>query len=90
MEPLIEGTKYARQCSVTNKPMNEGWVIEGAGMYFKNEQDVREWVQENWSQTLEEAFEEDEQEDESNVYWTQWEEDDYQYTVKNGKLIEIQ
>lgn len=85
---MIEGQKFARKCSVTGEGMDEGWVFRDGDMYFINKDDVVFHVQTLGYNTLEEAYDKDE------IYWTSWyvedpKEDDHQYIVKNGELVEI-
>ena len=83
---MIEGEKFARKCSVTGKGINEGWVLNDGIMYFSEERDALKCVQEIGYTTLKKAYEKEE------MYWTDWYgcEDDYQYIVKNGELVEIE
>ncbi len=36
--------KYARQCSVTEEGMNEGWVAYDGEYYFKYAKDAVDWI----------------------------------------------
>lgn len=85
---MIEGQKFARKCSVTGEGMDEGWVFRDGWMYFSNQEDALKYVQEMGYDSLNEAYNNDE------IYWTSWYiedplEEDYQYIVKNGELVEI-
>ena len=77
--------KFARQCSVTGEGMNQGWVIEDGWVYAKYEKDALKLLIEMGYKSIEDAYESD------NCYWTEWEdEDDYQYQLIDGKLVEIE
>lgn len=84
-EPFEEGEKVARKCSVTGEGMNEGWVANDGDEYFKYEEDAIAWCKQNLKKSLKKAY------DEGEIYWTEWDvEDDAQYIVKNGKVVEIE
>ena len=74
--------KFARQCSVTGEPMNEGWCFGDGCDYAKYETDAIKLAKDYGYDSLEEAY------DDECCYWTEWE-DDYQYELVNGELIEI-
>lgn len=79
-----EGPKYARKCSITGEGMNEGWVFGDGEEYAKYEKDALNLLKEYWYDSLEDAYKN------NAVYWTCWEdEDDYQYQMIDGQLIEI-
>jgi hypothetical protein len=85
----VEGEKYARKCDITGEGMNEGWVVNGCEVYIKHESDAIEYCKTHWNQTLDEAYEDNEW-GTDGFYWTSWEDqDDYQYIVKNGALIDF-
>jgi hypothetical protein len=76
--------KYARQCSATLEGMNEGYCFGDGEYYAKHEADALKYAQSIGYKTLEEAYDDD------AYYWTEWEdEDDFQYEVIDGKLVEI-
>jgi len=82
---LPEGEKFARKCDATGEPMNEGWCIGDGEYYAKYEKDVLIELSKRGYASLSSAYEDD------VCYWTEWEdEDDYQYVVKDGKLVEIE
>jgi hypothetical protein len=84
-EPLVEGTKYARQCDETLEGMNEGYCFNDGTAYFKYEKDAEKYAKKIGYESLQEAY------DEEEYYYTQWEVPaDAQYIVKNGKLVEIE
>ena len=77
--------KFARQCSVTGEGMNQGWVIEDGWAYAKYEKDALKLLIDMGYKSIEDAYQSD------NCYWTEWEdEDDYQYQLIDGKLVEIE
>lgn len=83
-------TLYARCCSVTGEGMNSGWVLNDGEEYFKYESDAATAVRAIYGydmtneQALEQAY------DDEILYWTEWEdEDDYEYQLVDGELIEI-
>jgi len=83
--------KYARECSITNEPMNEGWIDEGAlgYLYFKYEKDVVKHIQQLMEQD-DETYEWISSTDDIleigfkhyNIYWTEWEEDRFSLEYK--------
>ena len=81
---LVEGTKYARKCSVTGEGMNSGYCIGDGDEYAKNLAALQEhfkWKDEDEKQKSFDAGE---------YYWTTWEMPaEAQYIVKNGELVEI-
>jgi hypothetical protein len=79
-----EGPKVARRCSVTGEVMNEGWVFGDGEEYAKYESGAITLAKEYGYESLDDAFNGD------VCYWTTWEdEDDYQYQIINGTLIDI-
>ena len=77
--------KYARQCSITNEGMNEGWCFGDGEEYAKYESDAIKMAKEWGYDSIDEAYNED------ACYWSEWEdEDDYQYEEINGILTEIE
>jgi hypothetical protein len=82
---LIEGEKFARKCSVAGEGMNSGWIAENSNEYFKYEKDALAWCKKNGYKSINQAFFRDE------IYWTEWDvEDDAQYIVKDGEVIDIE
>jgi hypothetical protein len=81
-----EGKKYARKCDKCGNGMNEGYVVSGGEEYYctpeclhkvytpKEWQEMYHKSEKNWD-----GFED---------YWTEWE-DEYQYQMINGILVEI-
>jgi len=73
---------YARKCDVTGEGMNEGYVFGDGTDYFKYEKDALAHAISLGYKDLQESYDDD------SHYYTEWEEDrDYQ--MVNGKLIEI-
>lgn len=84
-EVFEEGEKVARKCSVTGEGMNEGWIANEGEEYFKYEEDALAWCKENGYKTIKKAYEED------VIYWTEWDaNEDHEYIVRNGKLVEVE
>lgn len=82
---MTENQKFARQCDVTGEGMNEGYCFDDGCFYAKYEADALKHAQELGYNTLEEAYKDE------AYYWTEWEdEEDFQYIVKDGKLVEIE
>lgn len=82
---LPEGDKFARKCDATGEPMNEGWCIGDGEYYAKYEKDVLIELSKRGYASLSSAYEDD------VCYWTEWEdEDDFQYVIKDGELVEIE
>jgi hypothetical protein len=86
-----EGCYYARQCDITGEGMNEGWVVSGGFFYIKHESDAIAYCKEKWNQTLQEAYEESEENGGDGFYWTSWEdESDFQYILVDGVLVDYE
>lgn len=83
-DKLIEQTKYARKCDFTGEGMNEGWCFGDGEFYAKYEQDALKHAQYLGYDDIQDAY------NGEACYWTEWEdEDDFQYIVKDGQLIDI-
>lgn len=80
---MIEGQKFSRKCSVTGNGMNEGYVFRDGDMYFSKIEDLTKHILSLGYKTLEEAYP-------NEYYYTDWEDNDCQYIVKNGELVEIE
>jgi hypothetical protein len=79
IEEIVKGNKYARSCNCCGNGMNEGYFIDYE--YFcSNECRNTEYPTDVWLKLYEES------EANGGDYWTQWEEDDYQYQIIDGKL----
>jgi hypothetical protein len=74
--------KFARQCSCCEEGMNEGYVIDGGGEYYCNEECL------HTKHTADEIEEMELGADDSESYWTKWESDsDMEYILVNNILI---
>lgn len=80
---MVEGQKFARKCSVTGEGMGDGYVFRDGDEYFSTEHLALIKVKALGYSSIKEAYLNGE------IYWTEWEDDDYQYIVKNGELVEI-
>lgn len=74
---------FARKCDITGEGMNEGWVFGDGEQYAKNESDALIIAKSYGYESLQEAYDDD------CGYWTEWEDDDHQYALVDGKLVEI-
>ena len=84
-EILIEGETYARKCDVTGEGMNSGYCINDGEKYIKGDQAMLQHItDETEYATMEEAYED------GYYYHTEWSDDDHEFIVKNGQLIEIE
>ena len=83
---IANGVKYARKCDKCGKGMNEGFVYEGGINYYCTEECLYlDFTPQKWGNLLS-----DFDDDESNNYWTEWEDDnDYQFVLFDNQLIEI-
>lgn len=81
---LIEGEKFARQCSECKDGMDEGYVIQGGEEYYCSEKCLhKHYTKKDWKAIYNNG--------ESDSMWTDWEMPfDAQYIVKGGKLMEIE
>jgi hypothetical protein len=86
-------TKFARKCDATGKGMNEGFCVLDGHKYFSEEKHLIEFLREGNTNSdivcdkelLEEAYKNE------VYYYTEWEdEDDYEYELVDGELIEIE
>jgi hypothetical protein len=78
-------TLWARKCSILNKGMNEGWVVDDGMFYISTEPLAAAYAAAHGYNTIEHAVEDE------FMYWTEWEEgEDYQYIEINGQLKEIE
>ena len=74
--------KFARQCSVTGEGMNEGWCFGDGQDYAKYEAGALKLAKEYGYDNINDAYEDD------VCYWTEWE-DEYEYQLVDGVLVEI-
>jgi len=86
----VEGQYYARQCDITGEGMYEGWVVDGGLMYIKYESDAIEYCKNELNMTLQEAYDDSEENGGDGFYHTSWEDDesDYQYRFVEGVLVD--
>lgn len=86
-------TKFARKCDVTGEGMNKGWIWGEGAFYTKYLPDTIKELRKDYPEQselsedklLEWAVEEE------FLYHTDWEEEeDYQYELIEGVLIEIE
>lgn len=86
----VEGQYYARQCDITGEGMYEGWVVDGGLMYIKYESDAIEYCKNELDMTLQEAYDDSEENGGDGFYHTSWEDDesDYQYRLVDGVLVD--
>jgi len=75
--------KYARQCTKTLEGMNEGWVVGDGEEYYKYKADILARCKEAGYKGLNDAYDDD------FMYYTQWEEDDYEFVEIDGVVREI-
>ena len=95
--------RYARQCSITDEGMNQGWIDEDTGVYFKYKKDAVKYIRDLMLNTYESegdsAFDIDKYKKDDdildvgykhfNTYWTSWEcETELQYKLVDGNLVE--
>ena len=77
--------KFARICSYTNQPINEGFYIWGD--YLADTDEAKELFMleceeyNSWDEMMEEEYSDD-------CYYTEWEIDEEYYFDENGNLIE--
>ena len=82
-KPENKPVRFARKCDVTGEGMNKGYCFgEGEG-YAKTKKSAHILAKKRGYKTLAEAYED------GAYYYTEWEENDYQYEIKNGKLVEV-
>lgn len=80
----MERITYARRCDITNQGMNEGWCFGDGEQYAATEDAALSIAKSLGYESLQAAYDDD------AVYWTEWEdEDDHQYEVVDGTLVEI-
>ena len=84
---MYKGEKYARICTYTNQPMNEGFYIFGDYLIDTDEAKKIFLEKEKIECTFEQYMEENYSDD---CYYTEWNEDDCEefYYTENGELIE--
>ena len=73
-------TKFARKCTKCDSGMNQGYVVNDGDEYYCSD----ECLHSEYTPTeYDELCEEDE------AYWTEWCEDDIQFELIDGVLVEI-
>lgn len=87
----METELFARKCSCCGDGMNSGYVVDGGREYYCSEECLKQnYTMEEW--LLMTSYDNEEEYGMyhySYNYWTEWEdEDDYEYELINGKLIE--
>lgn len=75
---------YARKCDITGQGMNEGWCFGDGEQYAATEDAALKIAKSLGYESLQEAYEDD------VCYYTEWEDDDHQYEVVDGTLVEIE
>ena len=80
----MESEKFARKDSVTGKGINNGFCFNDGDFYCASSLDALAKCEELGFKTMEEAY------NENVYYWTEWEEEDYQYEMIDGVLTEIE
>ncbi len=89
-----EGVKFARQCNATNEGMDSGYVYNDGEMYFKHKEDLVKQLRADGvdkNNELSDDFIIAESYENETHYYTEWEdEDDFEYIIKDGKLILIE
>lgn len=73
--------------------MNDGYVVNGGEEYYCSQNCLNQvYTDAEWHDMVHSGDTDDEGEliPDTDSYWTEWEdEDDHQYIVKNGELVEI-
>lgn len=72
--------EFARKCTKCGKGMNEGYVVNDGDEYFCSDECLY---------TEYTPVEYDAMCDDDDAYWTEWCDDDMQYELINGALVEI-
>jgi hypothetical protein len=82
---------FARKCDITGEGMNEGYCVFDGEKYFKYEKDLIKFLRdrEESPSDLSDEFLLKEAYDLDEYYYTEWEDDDHQYALVNGQLVEI-
>lgn len=82
---LVEGTKYARKCSITGEGINKGYCIGEGEDYAKDDAALQEHFK--WKNDTEKK----KSYDLGEYYWTEWEMPiEAQYIVKHGELVKFE
>lgn len=75
--------KFARQCSCCEDGMNVGYVIDGGGEYYCSDECL------NTKHTADEIKEMELGADDSESYWTEWNDSDMEYILVRNILIHV-
>jgi hypothetical protein len=76
----LDGTLYHAKCDCCGTPMNVGYCVQGGEQYFCSDECLHVTIQmDEW---LELVASED-------SYWTEWTNEDANYKLVNGELIEL-
>ena len=68
-------------CDECKTPMNEGFCLFGGERYYCTEECLhKHYTKEEWDELYEDG---------GDSYWTEWEQDDANYKLVDGQLIEI-
>lgn len=78
------GDKAHRISDATGKPMSVGYCFGNGEYYCEYKDDAQKYAESIGYEDIAEAYDAD------VVYWTQWEDDDYQYEWNGEKWIEIE
>lgn len=85
--------KYARQCTLCGCGMNDGYVVGGGEAYYCSQNCLNQvYTDAEWHDMVHSGNTDDDGEliPDTDSYWTEWEdEDEYQYELIDGELIEI-
>ena len=74
---------YHTICSECHTLMNEGYVLYGGEQYFCSDECRQKHIPiEDWNELAKDV--------DSECYWTEWNEEDANYKVENGELIELE
>lgn len=79
-----EGKLFARKDSATGLPIDQGYCFGNGEYYCESKEDAVKYAKKLGYKSLKEAYDDD------TYYWTTWEDDECQYIVRNGKLIDIE
>lgn len=75
---------FARKCSITGVGMNEGYCF-GDGIAYAATRKAAIQIAKEWGyKSLNQAYEDE------AYYWTEWDDDDHQYEVVDGELVELE
>jgi hypothetical protein len=81
-EPNNTKEKFARQCDACGSGMNEGYIINGGEEYFCSDECLH-------TEYTQEEYEEMHGDDDTETYWTEWEDDDTEITDEDMKHLRV-